>query len=117
MKNNDCNPPRKALLDQESESRFETTDVKASPEEIPLKALSVGEITARRHQLFVAFAVRSLDVLDEKQKDPAVACKLAETAFKALSEREREPETSAPSRNINAVRAFEADLKRAYAQN
>jgi hypothetical protein len=53
-----------------------------------VKILPTKKITARRHELFEVFAAKSLDVVKD---DAAAACKLAETALKALSGPEHEP--------------------------
>ncbi len=78
-----------------------------------MKILSTKRITARRHELFEVFATKSLDVVKD---DPAGACKLAETALKALSGTEHEPpSTLARTDDANPLSGFEADLHRAYA--
>jgi hypothetical protein len=78
-----------------------------------MKALSLKQITARRHELFEVFAARSLEVVTD---DPAGACKLAETALKALSGTEHEPPSPTRStEDANPLSGFETDLQRAYA--
>jgi hypothetical protein len=68
------------------------------------------EITARRHKLFDAFIDRAL-----VETDATAACKLADTALKALSGAEHEPAASTTPATPSLA-PFEEDLKRAYAE-
>jgi hypothetical protein len=77
-----------------------------------MKTLREKHITARRHELFDKFAAQALLAVP---KDPAGACKLAETALKALSGAEHEPENSPATPQGPSMAPFEEDLKRAYA--
>ena len=76
-----------------------------------MKKLSVNKITARRHELFEVFASESLELVKD---DPAGACKLAETALKALSGPEHEPPIPSASVETNPLSGFEEELHRAY---
>jgi hypothetical protein len=68
------------------------------------------DITARRHELFDAFIEQALKKV---QTDAAEACKLADTALKALSGAEHDP-PAPPAPASASLGPFEEDLKRAY---
>jgi hypothetical protein len=78
------------------------------------KPLSIEEITARRRELFNAFSAKSLEVVKEPDDAPK-ACKLAETALKALSDNEWESGPPTPSEDADLLRVVEPELIRAYA--
>jgi hypothetical protein len=70
------------------------------------------DITARRHELFDSFVSQALEVV---KTDAAAACKLADTALKALSGAEHDPPPP-PAPAAASLGPFEEDLKRAYAE-
>jgi hypothetical protein len=78
-----------------------------------MKTLPEKDITARRHELFDAFIDQALKKVED---DAAGACKLADTALKALSGAEHEPAASTASAAAASLGPFEEDLKRAYAE-
>jgi hypothetical protein len=81
-----------------------------------MKQLSEKQITQKRHALFESFADFAVDHLDD---DPALACKAAETALKALSAGEHDnPGATHPPADGSktlALSKFTEDLERAYA--
>lgn len=82
-----------------------------------IRHLSEGQIIQKRHALFENFADFAIARLDE---DPALACKAAETALKALSAGEHDHPGASPTPGDDALKTpalskFNEDLERAYA--
>ena len=81
------------------------------------KRLSEKQITQKRHALFEKFADFAMGNLAD---DPALACKAAETALKALSAGEHDHPGASQTPGDDALKTpalskFNEDLERAYA--
>lgn len=79
-----------------------------------MKPLSIEEITALRHKLFKVFLTQSFKTV-KKTDDALKACKLADTALKALGDNDWKSGPQTLCENADRLKIAEPDLIRAYA--
>jgi hypothetical protein len=116
-------PPRETPAAERQPEKKSTGGNGGNGEEISASSaascstLSEKQITQKRHALFENFADFAIARLDE---DPALSCKAAETALKALSAGEHDHPGASPTPGDDALKTpalskFNEDLERAYA--